>query len=135
MKVLNLYFVLIVLLFSCARESQNCLPMMVIESNKDQVSIGDEIIFRVTISDTSFLSLNEPDMDKTMRIHPVFKVNGNVVENLFSDTLVYREIADSISVYPDKPSYREVDFSVIIPHPIEFEGAIELKKVESYMVD
>lgn len=113
---------------------KSCIPKIVVEPSKDSLRIGEIFEVKVSLSDTTYLTVFDPIKEKKERFYPVFKVNNLMINNNYSDYFIVRDTVDNNVVYEEFPNYREINLSVIFPHPIEGEGTVELSKLVSYIV-
>lgn len=114
--------------------TDKCFPKIVIEPINDTVKIGEIFEVKISLSDTSVLTVPEYGSSKRKKYYPVFRINGEIIPNHFSNHYTVRHRVSEAIVYEEDPNYREIECSVIFPHPIIGEGSIELAKLITYRV-
>lgn len=114
--------------------SESCYPVILIDTKQDSVEIGSIFRAEVSLSDTTLLFMADFDSEVKRRVHPVFKINGEIVKDHFADSFIVEEVVDSTIYYEEYPNYREISCSIIIPHPRAEEGTIEISKLITYLV-
>jgi hypothetical protein len=107
-------------------------PTIVIEQAKDTLKIGEVFEARVYLSDSAFLEIVNEDGSKGRKIFPIFKLNGKEIRNK-SDYLIVSDTVNNKIVYKEYPFYREIECSIIFPHPRFAEGSVELHKLITYI--
>ena len=140
MKYLIISFV-ILLVFSCeqptkqgaAQQPENCFPIVIIESEKDTIEIGETFEAKVYLSDTSYFYLTDPVTGKKQSVYPVYRINGELKESPDGYYYLYEEVVSNQPVYREFPNLREVEFGILMPHPDSLGGAIEFSKVYTYV--
>lgn len=139
----NIFLSILLLFFLAACVSKNndfnqtsrsCIPRIIVETLQDSLRIGEVFEAKLYFSDTAYLTVYDSMKGKGVRYYPVFKINDRLINNNFSDYLLVRDTVDSEIIYKEFPNYREVNVSVIFPHPLEGEGTVELSKIVSYSV-
>ncbi len=114
--------------------NEECFPTIVIDSKQDSLKVGEVFKAKVSLSDTSLLYMSDFNSTKKRRIHPVFKINGEIIQDHYADSFEVEEVVDSTIFYEGYPNYREISCSIIIPHPRAEEGTLELQKLITYIV-
>lgn len=140
MKYLTPCFVILAI-FSCERptneetsqELNNCFPTVIIEAEKDTLTIGETFKAKVYLSDTSFYeSVNWGD-GKVGPTNAVFNVNGQITYSPGKNYLNYEEVVTDEPLFEEQPNLRQVEFGIFIPHPDTFGGDIEFSKLYTYV--
>lgn len=131
-----LVLIAIVVLQSCNEKSgpwKSEFPYIIVEQSLDSLMVGDVFEARIYLSDSSYLYVPDESRGKGRKVFPVFKVNGIEMRSK-SDYFIVRDTADNLVVYPEYPFYREIECSIIFPHPKFGEGSVELQKLVTYIV-
>lgn len=134
-----LFSVILALIFISCNNSKSdnekckCLPEIIIETQKDTVSVGDKYVAKVSLSDGSFLFIKD-HKGKKHAVLPVFKINGNLVES-DENFYIYKETVtlENIDSTDSGLYFKEWTSSVIFPHP-EW-GDVELSQRNSYIIE
>lgn len=136
-NLLKIAFISTVLL-SCKSDDSdrlqidNCLPSIIIETNKDTLNVGEQYVAKVSLSDSSYYYLN--DNGKQRPTNPVFRINGQIVES-HEPFFFYKETVDSenTDTLQSGVIIRNWSVGVIFPHPKG--GEVEVSYRSAYVID
>lgn len=116
---------------SCSQSGVECksldYPKIEVVFNNDTIILGEVFEARIFMSDTSLYTFYDSERSKYVRVHPYFKINDSLIYTK-SDTLIHSVVLNEIPENRYLPGFYEWTCSIIVPHPIEFEGDIEFKK-------
>lgn len=124
------------LLTGCSKNKEsnkeNSIPEIVVEALKDTLTVGDEYIAKIYLSDESFLFIKNHKGEKRA-VLPIFKINGNHVDS-DEDFLIYKETVtlDNIDSTASGTYFKEWSCSIAFPHPKK--GIVELVVGNSYVI-
>ncbi len=121
---------LIILLFACGpRDNRSqCIPEIVIETNKDTLTVGETYTAKIYLSDESVLLMTRNG--ETNPIIPLFRINGEIYESE-NNYFIYEEEVDGKNL--TKSSIKEWSCGIIFPHPVW--GDVEISQRNEYFVE
>lgn len=101
--------------------------MIIIESNKDTLLIGETYKATISLSDESVLTMERNDREEL--VLPLFRINGKVYESE-SNKYVYEVMVNSSK--NGSSNFREWSVGIIFPHPVW--GDVEISQRHGYYV-
>ena len=125
----TLIVIILLIVISCSSKNANkqCIPKLIIETNKDTLNIGDIYTASMYLSDSSIYYFEEYDG----YVLPIVKVNGNEVEvnEKYIATYNLRLIGEQNFAEGYNPKFLDCDFTFATD-----DGEITLSRRVSYWV-